>query len=200
MKIKMIGVAAVVGLLGCGGNGNGFSTGVDPSKPLGSLDQNEFNQICASVRSWLTNTQDRTRKLSCQVSAVSRARVGATTDADIKLRCQQRYDECVAGLAAQGDAGAPRVSTTTCTKPPASCTATVGEYEACVNDTSAEYDRVFGMVPTCSSLTLMSSAMLNSTNFRPMSPASCQALSTKCGTQSVMSSGGNPPPVPEPRP
>ncbi len=196
MKIAIIRVAAVVGLLGCGGSG--FSTGVDPSKPLGSLNQNEFNQICASVQSWQSNTQDRTRKLSCRVSAVSLARVGATTDADIKLRCQQRYDECVARIAMRADAGAAAMPTTSCNKPPVSCTATVGEFEACVNDTNAEYDRILGMVPTCASLTLMSSAMLNSTNFRTMAPASCQALSTKCGNSSVMS-GGNPTPTPEPR-
>src|SRR5204862_6364638 len=60
------------------------------------------------------------------------------TDADLQSTCEGLYASCVAGGV-----------TTNCSQIPATCTATVGEYDTCFSDTVA----ALGGIPPCSSLT-----------------------------------------------
>lgn len=178
-------------LLGCGGGGGGFSTGVPSDKKVGDLDQGEFQQICAAVQDWARSQLDRNRKRSCLLSAVSLSKIGSMTDAEAKAKCKKQHDDCLNRLAVrdarQPDGGAPGGSTATCPKPPATCTVTVGEYETCLNETAKAIDDQYAMVPTCDAVTLTSPPPKIS---GLVTPESCKRVSETCGTtrMSVMTS------------
>jgi len=87
------------------------------------------------------------------------------TDADLQATCQQLYDGCVAGGV-----------TTNCSQLPATCTATVGEYDTCLSDSVA----ALGGLPPCSAATRASlpSTVAHLTS-QPTS-AACAAVQNKC--------------------
>ena len=71
------------------------------------------------------------------------------------------------------------MTTETCTKPDASCTATVAEYDTCVNDTIKGLSDAENALPTCDKLTLAFLAMTGDGALTE-TPASCTALQAKC--------------------
>jgi hypothetical protein len=97
------------------------------------------------------------------------------------MACKSVYDSCIA---------APTTVTESCTKPDASCTATVSEYEACVNDTIKALGEAEKAVPACDQLTLALLAM-SGDSMLTESPASCTALDAKCPSAPMPPGSGN---------
>ncbi len=180
---RFLCLSVFVTLFGCGGGGGGFSSGLPSSKKVSDLDQAEVQQFCMAAQDWVKSQQDRNRKGGCLVTAVSLSRVGSTTDAEAKAKCKKQYDECLDRLALrdarQPDGGTTGGSSGNCNRPPATCTATVGEYETCLNDTNKAADDIYAMVPTCDAVTLTSTTPKITGSG---TPESCKVLSEKCGT------------------
>jgi hypothetical protein len=170
---------AIQGLAACTDNGTGsapFSSGVDPAKPVSALDQGELDRLCGALRGWLDAQGARSARLGCQLSAVSAARVGAKTDAEARANCKRLESECEMRRTSRE----PARSMTTCNRPPATCSVTVGQYETCLNDTAAELDKALAQVPTCDGLTLAPPAQ-PVPRASTQTPASCAQITAACG-------------------
>lgn len=161
---------STVGLLAACSD-SAFSTGLPPNKGLGTLNPAEANQLCAATASYVAS---KARMTTCQLEADAAAFIQAKSDAEARTICKQQLDDCLAG--ASGNAGS---ADTGCQPPPASCTATVGEYETCLNDLSGAYDKALAGLPNCDTLTLALSGLPSS---RPtlQSLGSCNTLASKC--------------------
>src|SRR5437016_7740802 len=118
----------------CGGSG--FSTGVPPNKPLGSVTPAEAQQICAATASFVESKGTAT---SCRFQALAAALAQGKTTSEARTICNQKESDCLKASSVGSGSGS---GTNNCQPPPAACTATVGEYEACLNDTGAAYDKV----------------------------------------------------------
>jgi hypothetical protein len=83
----------------------------------------------------------------------------------------------------------PDATPHTCGAIPATCTATVTQYSACVTDTFVALNQVLGAIPSCSAITL---AVLSapSTGGTTTTPQSCQPLVTACPGYSVPGANG----------
>jgi hypothetical protein len=188
----VVALAASIAVASCGGSeknqpqaqpGSGpFSTGIAGSKPLGSLTDAEAQALCQASESFARTMM--TPEMTCRAAAIGFAGLGAmsgtATDAEIQQTCSSIYGMCVAGggsVAPATDAG-----TSTCTNPPANCTTTVAEYEACMNDTRTSLQQSMSAMPTCATLTV-AWVLANSGDAGSSSstdPPSCQAASAKC--------------------
>jgi hypothetical protein len=182
-------VLAPLVALGCGDDKpSRFHTGVDGSKPLGTATPQEAEQICKSTETWARAqlAETRQRELTCRIGAIVAASSGLlgggaamVPPMQLQTTCRSTLDQCLAaGSAAQG---APSMAT--CQSFPASCTATVAEYEACLNDVPAFVDKTSSMLPTCETLnplSLLALASLVSTL-----PPSCQTFQMKCNVGGI---------------
>jgi hypothetical protein len=134
-----------------------------------------------------TFLQTKVETLSCLIQALVPASLAATTDV-ARTQCKTAYNACVAKLGtSSGGSADGGTSTTSCKMPPASCTATVGEFETCLNDSSAAYDKLQLTLPSCDELHLP--LMIDSSVGSSVTePASCTKLNSECPD---VSSGGS---------
>jgi hypothetical protein len=169
----------VLGATGCGGesqsNGDGdgtFSSGVPGSTRLSELSDRELDAFCERIEEFTTTPPVSTlsEEYLCRVAGMLQAAfAGATTDAEARASCAATYDQCQASNTS---------STTTCNRPSPSCTATVAEYEACMNDMPGYLEDTLEVLPTCETLTLAD--ITSDTLPVPETPASCVTLQEKC--------------------
>ncbi|MEI9942570.1 MAG: hypothetical protein WDO69_35600 [Pseudomonadota bacterium] len=166
----------------CGGSsdgGNGapanssgnYSSGVSGDKQLGALTDQEFQGVCKNLSDYFSSgaVGKGFEEFTCRFEGLL-AGVAAQTDAELQAACKATYDQCVA---------APTTTTETCTKPDASCTATVAEYDACVNDSAKALTTLANSIPSCDKLTMASLGMI-AVDDSTATPASCTTLQTKC--------------------
>jgi len=152
----------------------GFSTGLPANQSLGTLSPTEANQLCSSTASYVAS---KSKMTTCQFEADLAAIAQGKTDADARMICKMKLTQCLAAsTSGSGSGGTP---STGCQPPPASCMATVGEYEGCLNDVSHAYDQALAGMPNCDNLTLTISG-LPSARPSPMTPVSCTKLENKC--------------------
>jgi hypothetical protein len=178
---------AIVGI-GCGSSGSGskgggnFSTSVPGNKSIASLTPSEQGQLCHDLDQW---SQTSLAPSTCQTSAVLAAALGAVfdsslSDAQIQMSCTQAYNECLASNQS-ADAGATSSCQMGVSDP--TCTATVSEITACLNDQSAVFAQEANALPSCGSLTranLSTAAGGDSDAGAPDEPASCKTVDMKC--------------------
>jgi hypothetical protein len=175
--------------IGCGssssgGGGGSFSTSVPSSSKVNTLSPSQSQQLCNDLSSY---TQRQLKNLNlCQGAAVLQAASDAMsdttlTDSALQAGCSQYLTFCNAVLSGGFDGG---TTTTTCDT--STCTATVGQVTACVNDDMAAAQAYFQMLPSCSMVTR---ARLMSVNpdAGPPTPASCSSLPPDC--QNLSSQG-----------
>jgi hypothetical protein len=172
----------------CGGGSDTLSTGIPPNTSLGNLTPEQNQKLCVASETFL---RTKVETLSCLIQALVPASLAASTDV-ARMQCKTAYNACVSQLATSsgGSADGGTSSTTTCKMPTASCTATVGEFETCLNDSSAAYDNLQGTLPSCDELhlPLMIDSSVGST---VTEPASCTKLSSECPDITSSSSGGS---------
>jgi hypothetical protein len=175
---------------------SGFSTGVDREKPLGTVTGPEAQSICDATQTWTREAiaQEKQQQLACKLSAtVAAALAGglgggaggagaAATDAELRMTCQTAYDQCLATPPPQSSGPA------TCRAFPAGCTATVAEYEACLNDMPAFVDQTIATLPSCETLNRLS--LLAVLNIANTLPPTCRTFQMKCRGAAI---GGLPP-------
>jgi hypothetical protein len=174
-----------------------FSPGVDRNKPLGMVTPAEAQAICSATQAWSRDAvaQEKQRLLACRVTAIAAALgvglggggggggggLGNVDQAQLQATCKVAHDTC---LAAPEPGNEPLM----CDSFPASCTATVGEYEACLAEVPAFVDRTLPSLPTCETLNLI--AILGLANLANTLPEPCKTFQMKCQGASI---GGIPP-------
>jgi hypothetical protein len=108
----------------------------------------------------------------CKMAAVMDAVFASpTSDAAAQAACTPVYNQCMAATAGS--------TTQTCDPIPATCTATVAQFSACVTDTLVALNQVLGAIPSCSAITL-AELSASSTGGTTTPPQSCQPLETAC--------------------
>jgi hypothetical protein len=180
--------ALAVALGACGDDNNGkLSTGVDKNKPLGGVSPAEAEQICRSTENWARRTfaEAKQRELGCRITALAAASVmgfgsdgtgSNVSDAQLQMSCASTEAQC---LAAAGAGSGTTPSPTMCQSFPASCMATVAEYEACLNDVPPFVDQTASTLPRCETLNRF--ALLSLLGLVNSLPASCRTFQMKCG-------------------
>ena len=151
-----------------------FSSGLPGDKVLGTLTDDESAALCKKISDSFadgTTVAKSVEDFTCRFSSILSALfMTPATDAALQAQCKSMYDTCIAG---------PSTSTETCKKPDATCTATVAEYDACVNDQLKALSQLGNILPTCDKITLASASTLL-TGSGTETPASCQTVETKC--------------------
>lgn len=161
-----------------------FSSGLSGDKQLGSLTDQEFAGLCQKLHDYVSTSSflEKAEEFSCRISGLFVATLSnAQTDAELQSSCKTAYNACLA---------APTTTTETCTKPDATCTATVAEYEACMSDSIEAFGEALKAVPACSELTLALLAM-SGDDMMSQEPASCTALKAKCPSAPTLPGAGD---------
>jgi len=155
-------------------------TGLPATTPLTSLTDDQAMQLCDKLDNYFTPTL---KDFDCRFAGLLAAALSnPATDAAAQAACKSAYDMCEA---------APSETTDTCSKPTGMCTATVGEFEACANDSAAVFDQLSASFPSCATLTLADLMDTGGGNtMDPMDPASCTTLDMKCPDAPKPPSGG----------
>ncbi|HXI60133.1 MAG TPA: hypothetical protein VNO55_28915 [Polyangia bacterium] len=162
---------------------SGFSTGLPPNKSLGSLNPGEASQLCKSTKNYIDG---KARTTACQFTALAAGLTQGKTDADARMICKKQLDQCLATPAkGSGTTSGGGTATVDCQPPPASCMATVGEYETCLNDVSAGYDKALASIPSCDTVTFSPNGLSMIMPSTPTTPASCNTVTSKCAGISI---------------
>ena len=173
-KAGSTSTAGSTGTAGSGmGSGGDFDTGLPADKPISTLTDAEITGLCSKFDDFYSKGAVATglKDFSCTFSGIFAALLGgADTDAAAQAACKTAYDACIA---------APSETTSSCSKPSATCTATVGEVEACTNDSAKYVAQLGDLLPSCAELTL-ADLMDMGADMTPAEPASCTTLEMKC--------------------
>ena len=156
----------------CGGDGATFSSGLEKGAELGTLSPGDADKLCQALNNWMQNEfAGEIKELTCRGTGIAAGSfAGGGSAAQQQAACKAAYDQCL-----KQPSEAPKSST--CDKPSASCKATVGELESCINDMSPLLQQVISSFPTCDKLGT-SGGTAPPTDLQP--PASCKTLETKC--------------------
>jgi hypothetical protein len=125
-------------------------------------DQPELDQTCADA------------KVAACGSEQEPAR---PTDADVQKACADAETRCQKGLAsAPSNADGCRIR-----RPSSTCTATVGELEACLNEQFDTLEKAVSAIPACSELRLADLRPSDAAiAFAPTDGAACRTFNEKC--------------------
>jgi hypothetical protein len=191
-KLGVLSGIVLAMVLGCGGGSSGFNPGVPGNKPLGTLSPSEAKTLCtntfAHVQQELNSSAGREGGCRAVGAYIASTSGGANaTDLQIQFACTAGYTLCqqtladggAAALGGGADGGVdPCAATTTA---PSTCTATVDQYSACVNEND---DALLNTYPPCNQLTKAKLAMLTAadggiTGAYSSGPA-CAAFTAAC--------------------
>ena len=138
--------------------GGEFNASLSDDTVLGTLSQDQVNDLCAETNAWFDSNVETYCKLPALISA---AFSGSETDDMLQAACAQALADCIAN---------PEFTSDCEDGPNAACTATVAEMEACFNDQVDAIEAV-----NCEDLTLETieeNTMVTVT--------SCDTFSEKC--------------------
>jgi hypothetical protein len=156
----------------CGGDGGSFSSGLDQGTQLGTLSPSDADKLCQSLNDWTTNHfAAEIKELSCRGAGIAAAAFGGSSPTQQQAACSSAYDQCMKQPAQQSPVAG------SCRKPSASCKATVGELESCINELSPLLRQVVSSFPTCQQL---ASGGGSAPPSDLKAPASCKTLESKC--------------------
>ncbi|MDX2021980.1 MAG: hypothetical protein SF187_17210 [Deltaproteobacteria bacterium] len=158
------------------GFGGTFSTNVTPSKPLNQLTPQEAQKVCEATTTYVgKGLQDATfTDLVCRIAGL--VSVLNVPDAEVQATCTKAYNACKAAPAPMElPTGACGETQTT------QCTATVAEYEACVNELPSDLKAINAVVASCDRATKNSVVALVAIPSL-LGPA-CTALNKKCPSE-----------------
>lgn len=193
-KTRRSGVlaSAILGVIAAGCHGSstanlgGFSSSIPGATQFDQLSATQLQTFCDEVDSFYTSSgQDMDGlEITCLFGGFIAAELSPApqTDASVRAACTAAYDQCLAN------------ATTTFSCPSmaalSSCTATISEYSACLNDTTKVEVQAIQSLPTCADLTVADLTTSSGTVMAAPSPSSCQALSDKCPTLGMGSGAG----------
>jgi hypothetical protein len=183
-------MAAVMGtLLACGGDTSPpkYASGIDGQRPLAGLSASESGRLCTTAQTWARDAIPLFKRamLVCKSGSLAAVVIKGSMQGPGRLQevCQQTYDECLR----HSDMAPAAIS---CPTAGPGCTATVADYEACLNDFPASFDRSIAAIPSCDMLTL--DALFGITTAASILPPSCLAFKMKCPGARVTGLPGEP--------
>jgi hypothetical protein len=171
-------------MAGCGPSGGsanlgGFSSSVDGKTQLGQLTPQQQQTLCGEFMSFARSSglyQD-TRDLFCRDGAILGASItvpdGAPDD-QLRAACRTSYALCTASPAQEQCNFAMDPT----------CTATVAEASACINDSFQAFKMALDSTPTCDQITV--ATLQSSGPPTPPTPPSCVTYMQKCPNQPMM--------------
>jgi hypothetical protein len=162
------------GTTGTAGTGGGSSvTSISGSKTLGTLTAAESDQLCDDTKAYYMSSISKAN--SCKFSALSNAAsTSAPSDAVLRTNCTSMETSCNAS-----DTMGPGAATS-CFDPPATCTATVAEYSACISDGAALLNQSANTLPGCSTVRLADISPIFAAVEALYQAPGCVALMTAC--------------------
>jgi len=156
-----------------GGGGGGAVTSISASKTLGSLTAAESDQLCDDTKTYFMTSISKAN--SCKFSALSMAAsTSAPSDAVLRTNCTSMETSCNAS-ATMGPG-----SSTSCFPPPATCTATVAQYSACISDQAALLNQSANTLPNCSAVRLADISPIFGAVEAFYTVPGCMALMNEC--------------------
>jgi hypothetical protein len=191
-KLGVVSGILVAMLAGCGGGSSGFNPGVPGNKPVSTLSGAEAKTLCmntvAHLQSQLSSSSGREGACRAVGAAFASTSVGASAnDVQIQLACSAGYALCqqtladggAAILTGGGDGGVdPCANASTA---PATCTATVDQYAACINENDSVLVNTY---PPCAQLTKAKLSQLTGMDggigATGASGPACQAFAAAC--------------------
>ena len=153
-----------------------LSSGVSASKPLNTLTPAEQQKLCEATAAFLQAavTQQQQTALTCKIAGISAAQGSSSPAAD----CTKATNDCLA--ANPSTSSLPDGGASSCTLPASTCTATVGQYEACANDAPGALPRAAAALPDCTHVTATTNPEALLLPLLTAFPASCQQLTARC--------------------
>ena len=122
----VVGFVALGLAIGCDGDSNSFQSNLPPNKRLAELTPAERDQLCRDLRTFGEAVLPDLCGTVALLTTYAQSMVDPTaTDAQLQATCSDATRQCIANGV-----------TTTCEPVPATCTATVGEFGACLSDGS----------------------------------------------------------------
>jgi hypothetical protein len=170
--------AGLVGIA-CGGEDEGeLATSVPGSTPLNQLSAEQAAALCREVNAFIEASGFRTssQALACKsLAPITASLASPASDAELVQGCSAAYQRCLAhpvGTTAETGEACGLHGTT--------CTATVAEYEACLEARDLWYRTAIEAYPECSEVTLKNVAAGSGDTTALTPPAECQQVEAKC--------------------
>ena len=156
---------------GSGGTGAGGPlTSLAGTGSLGSLTPSDAAQLCSDTYAYFQRTVSQAT-LCKEAGLTYGVSSSASSDAQLQQNCNGQQAACLAD--------GPAIAS--CSSLPASCTATVAQYSACIMDEDAAFNSGVAGLASCSTVTLADlQAVWNFVAADP--PASCASLTNTCPT------------------
>jgi len=156
-----------------GGAGGGSVTSISGDRTLGSLTKAESDQLCDDTKAYFMAAISKAN--SCKFSALSNAAsTSAPDDTVLRSNCTSMETSCNAS-ATMGPG-----ASTSCFMPPATCTATVTQYSACISDGAALLNQSASTLPGCSAVRLADITPIFGAVEALYQAAGCMVLTAAC--------------------
>jgi hypothetical protein len=199
MLVSRLSVASAllsVGMLasacggGDGGGGQGFSSGIEPSKRLSEVTAAEAQASCEAVAAEFD-------EIFSDAAIVRIACAGAAAqNASTVAECQELAAECERSLPqAQREqllaqVAGPDVECTGELTPVTQCSATVAQYDRCVSGTLAELRKVWASISCQMAPRIAAGEDFDSLVYQPQDVAACDELEELCPSDDDVILGG----------
>lgn len=182
--------SVVVALVACSSGGGGsvgsggpskLTTSVPASKPVSSLSPTEATQFCNDLGTFVNGTLSSIRKKTTCLRAATSAMRGATTEADLRSKCQSAYQQCLSSPDA-GGGDSDTIDTAKCAEASTiqACSATVAEVSRCFEDAMASAASAVNTIDTFCNLVQVDGGGVDTSGAQQGQPASCTAIQSKC--------------------
>jgi hypothetical protein len=172
-------------IVGCGSKSAGsgtLMTSVPADKPIDTLSAADVSGLCADTNAYIrASLSGGSLKAGlCRADGLAAAAQTAgdatATDAQLGAACTSAESNC---LSASADP--PVLPATGCERAQANCTASVGEYSACVMAVLAQVDQFLASLPACAGLTRSGLEAANQGGGNlSQAPAACQTYQAHC--------------------
>ena len=180
--VGFVGVGAACGGDSDGGGSGRADTGLPPAQELGDVTPAEFERACNSVQASVDRrfSQERIDRLICELLGASFSN-DAGTCRDVAADCIANPPAELEEVMTEDVAGMPELG---CGEGPGAanfegCTATVGEFETCINDALGLIDQFFEQF-SCAHAGNVDLAALMDSGPLDEPPPSCVALDMEC--------------------
>jgi hypothetical protein len=167
-----------------------FDTDLAGDRPLSDLDDQEREELCEQVETFVDEqfSFDVLEPAICNLLGVVSALEASgllgggagdelPSDAELQEICAEAEGLCLDGLdeaASQEVAG--QIGDVECGQVPDGCTATVGDFEQCLNDLGELREDLDRALPACDALTFATAALSLFSLGQPELPAACETV------------------------
>jgi hypothetical protein len=165
-------------------NLGGFQSSIPADTQFDQLSTGQIQTFCTEIDGFETSSGQvmDSEDLTCLLAGFLAAEFSAAplTNASVQAACTTAYNQCFAQATSTPPTfNCPSMSALS------GCTATIGEYAACINDATKLEEQALQSIPTCADLTVAN--LTSSSGPAPTTPLpqSCQTVNAKCPALAV---------------